>query len=174
MLPRMRVSPLFATPSEGSYCNVAMAYRSDQFPLGLDHIVIEDSSLEEAKARGASHVIICTPSKAGGLTAFVITGPAVGELLKEKMDRDPSHRPTAKCCASSQAVSCAIVYVTPSAVMGNALGATLPGGRRLTPCAARCSRERMTDGIGFEGFMIKQAASLPSDCFLIIPNFVKF
>src|SRR5260370_1919120 len=99
-----------------------MTWRSVQFPLGLDQTMIEDSSFEEANTPGASQVI-CTPSKAGVLTALLITGPAVGDALKAKTLREPSHRPTAKCCISIQVASWAMVYVTPSAVVGRPGGA---------------------------------------------------
>ena len=92
--------------------------------------MIESSLFEDAKTPGASQVIICTPSKAGVLTALLITGPALGESLKAKMLSDPSHRPTAKWRISIQVVSWAIVYVTPSAVMGRSIGATRPGSKQ--------------------------------------------
>src|ERR1017187_9286840 len=47
-VPRLTDSPLFATPRDGSNDKVAMTCRSVQFPLGLDHTMIEDSSFEEA------------------------------------------------------------------------------------------------------------------------------
>src|SRR5580692_9329339 len=147
-------SPLFATPNDGSYCSVALACRSAQSWLGLHQTMIEDSLFEEAKTPGASQVIICTPSKAGVLTSLLITGPAVGESLKAKMLSDPSHRPTAKWRISIQVVSWAIVYVTPSAVMGRPIGAAAPAARKLTPWAARCSRDLMTGGIALKFFWI--------------------
>jgi len=94
-------------------------------------------------------VIICTPSKAGVLTALLITGPAVGDASKAKMLGEPSQRPTAKCCISIQVVSWAMVYVTPSAVIGSGVGATVPAERKLVPWAARCSRDLSTGGTGF-------------------------
>jgi len=42
--------------------------------------------------------------------------------------------------------------------MGKVVGAEAPWGRKLTPWAARCSRDLMTGGIGLETFLFMAAS----------------
>src|SRR5205085_8410119 len=101
----LKESPLLATPKALEYCNTLSCCKSCQFPLDDFHTITEPSSLELANTPGASHVIICTPSDDGLLTAAVINGPSVCDSLKVKMLIEPSHLPTAKCWRSIHAAS---------------------------------------------------------------------
>jgi hypothetical protein len=86
------------------------ARRSSAQPVpAARHTIIVPASLELTNAWGVSQVIIWTPSDDGLLAVVVMTGPTNSPGLNRKMLSEPSHRPTAKCSASSHAASWAML-----------------------------------------------------------------